>query len=65
MGLLLEKISNIFNIFRKDNSSCNGCVYYKEATHECKLFLITEEYKTVKAKDGCDSYLAKEQLLRR
>ncbi|MGE4399692.1 MAG: hypothetical protein AB7D29_09255 [Campylobacterales bacterium] len=65
MSVLLEKISNIFSIFKKNNSSCNGCAYHKEATNECNLFLITEEYKTVKAKDGCDSYLAKEQLLRR
>lgn len=65
MSMLLQKISDVFNIFRKSGSSCDGCAYHKEATNECNLFLITEEYKAVKAKDGCDSYLAKEKLLRR
>jgi hypothetical protein len=65
MGMLLQKISKIFSIFKKDSSSCDGCAYHKAATSECNLFLITEEYKVVKAKDGCDSYLCKNELLRR
>jgi len=65
MSALLQKISKIFNMFKKNESSCIGCAYHKDATDECNLFLITEEYKVVKAKNGCDSYLPKEQLLRR
>lgn len=65
MDILLKKVTKIFDIFKKNESSCSGCAYYKDATDECSLFLITEEYKIVKAKNGCDGYLAKEQLLRR
>jgi len=65
MGILIQKISKIFSIFKKDASGCDGCAYHKATTDECNLFLITEEYKTVKAKDGCESYLCKNELMRR
>lgn len=66
MDILIQKISKIFNIFKQeDGSGCDGCAYYKNATNECNLLLITEEYKVVKAKNGCDSYLCKNELMRR
>jgi hypothetical protein len=64
MDQIIKKFSKIFNIFKKSGASCDGCVYHKAPT-ECNLFVITEDWISVKAKSGCDSYLCKNELLRR
>jgi len=65
MDTLIKKISNAFGIFKKNESGCNGCAYHKPAKDECNLFVITEDYKPIKAKDGCESYLCKNSLLKK
>lgn len=64
MELIFRKFSKIFGAFKKNESSCEGCAYFKEPSN-CNLFVITEDWISVKAKDGCENYLSKNELLKR
>ena len=64
MATIIKKISKFFEIFSKNTTKCDGCAYYKAPT-SCNLFAITEDWVEVKAKDGCEHYLNKNELLRK
>ncbi len=64
MELLLRRFSKMFSVLKKSKSGCDGCAYHK-APGSCNLFVITEDWVSVKAKDGCEEYLHKDELMRR
>ena len=64
MATIIKKISKFFEIFSKNTTKCDGCAYYK-ASGSCNLFAITEDWVEVKAKDGCENYLHKNELIRK
>jgi hypothetical protein len=63
MEMLLKKFSKMFLKHTKTKSGCDGCAYHRNSN--CNLYVITEDWVSVKAKDGCDDYLHKDELLRR
>lgn len=63
MEILLRKFSKMFFKLTKSKNGCDGCAYHRSGN--CNLFVITEDWISVKAKDGCADYLHKDELLRR
>lgn len=63
MELLLEKFSKMLSMLTRAKDGCDGCAYHRDGN--CNLYVITEDWVSVKAKGGCADYLHKDELLRR